>query len=658
MKKSFVFALVLALLLALAAPAFAFACQRSAQSLTVDGKTITCDKYNIEGSNYFKLRDLAKLLDGTGSQFDVGWDADQQLVTITTNHAYTTPNGTELVVGADKSATAVLSAQTIMIDGVVRRDLSVFNIGGSNFFQLREMGKALGFDVDYDAASNTAIVASRGAAPTGAADIRVTDLCGLTGRLVNAAGYSEYYSFFLPKISGADTAYIRSVNAAVQEIYEQHVQTSLSNLAEYGALSTYCVCYRYAVNGGIHSLLITADSDWGENYYWCFNFDDAGNKVDNAAVLKAAGMTEAGFTAAAKAFLTDYTDLSEYDGVDPEFWKPYQEQTIAADNCSAAMPMALLGDGSLCFIATIYTPAGAGQYDYALKFTGKDKIEMYGSFGRILCTRFGGAWLVDGVDGDGMSILLDFFTVGDQLTMEVTAFDAEYGSVFYYFAADVSAVNEADMLRGDLDSVTLSLLSYCPDVLGGSYYGDPGVYTVTFADDAITFSDFAGGTAVVAERFTARRAYLDDLGLDDPVPGTNYDLFDFDAVAAAGITGIWYGTYNDLAGESHGLTLELTSWGEIKLRDVTDTAIPRVMDGSYYIAAEGDQMAPVGDVVFHLVSRAGYKMPSLGNCTMTVGNDGNLRITDSFDGLTQAGNGTTVTLKPVPSLRSTVYTEP
>ena len=59
MKKSLIFALVLALLLALAAPAFAFAIERSAQNLTVDGKTVRCDKYNIEGSNYFKLRDLA-----------------------------------------------------------------------------------------------------------------------------------------------------------------------------------------------------------------------------------------------------------------------------------------------------------------------------------------------------------------------------------------------------------------------------------------------------------------------------------------------------------------------------------------------------------------------------------------------------------------------
>ena len=160
MKKALTIILTLALLLALGAPALAFSAQLSAQNLTVNGRTVACEKYNIDGSNYFKLRDLAKLLDGTASQFDVGWDEVNKLVSITAGHAYTTPNGQELVVGADNSASAQVSAQTIMINGAVRTDLTVYNIGGSNFFKLREMGDALGFNVDYNATTNTAIVAS------------------------------------------------------------------------------------------------------------------------------------------------------------------------------------------------------------------------------------------------------------------------------------------------------------------------------------------------------------------------------------------------------------------------------------------------------------------------------------------------------------------
>ena len=132
----------------------------SPQKLMVDGKAINCEKYNIDGSNYFKLRDLAAVLTGTGSQFNVGYDSATSTVTITTGEAYT-PAATDLVVGADNSASAQPSSQAILIDGARHSELTVYNIGGSNFFQLRELGNVLGFDVGYDQATNTATVSSR-----------------------------------------------------------------------------------------------------------------------------------------------------------------------------------------------------------------------------------------------------------------------------------------------------------------------------------------------------------------------------------------------------------------------------------------------------------------------------------------------------------------
>lgn len=49
-----------------------------------------------------------------------------------------------------------------MIDGKAVDGLSIYNIGGNNYFKLRDLGDALGFTVDYDADSNTAIVLSKG----------------------------------------------------------------------------------------------------------------------------------------------------------------------------------------------------------------------------------------------------------------------------------------------------------------------------------------------------------------------------------------------------------------------------------------------------------------------------------------------------------------
>ncbi len=209
MKKSLVFALILALLFALAGPACAFTAQRSAQKLTVDGKPVECDKYNIDNLNYFKLRDLAQLLKGTESQFDVSWDAAKNQVVVTTKRAYAKPDGTELKIGEDLSKTAQPSKQTVVIDGAVRSDLKAYNIGGNNFFQLRELGDLLGFDVDYNEASNTAIVLSRKTAPTPApagGPVTVTDM---TGREITLDKPAER----IVALSAADCEFLFAIGA-------------------------------------------------------------------------------------------------------------------------------------------------------------------------------------------------------------------------------------------------------------------------------------------------------------------------------------------------------------------------------------------------------------------------------------------------------------
>lgn len=157
---------------------------RTSQKLMVDGSYVNCEIYNIDGSNYFKLRDLAYILNGTGSQFAVGYNAATRTVTVETGADYV-PNGSELVIGEDKSALAVPSTQTIWIDGAPNSGLSAYNIGGNNFFKLRDLGNAVGFEVDYDAATATMLVESREAAPkpapvAGAVDCRRVTAEGIT----------------------------------------------------------------------------------------------------------------------------------------------------------------------------------------------------------------------------------------------------------------------------------------------------------------------------------------------------------------------------------------------------------------------------------------------------------------------------------------------
>ena len=146
-----------------APPAGAAEVRLSTQALKVNGVEVRCCAYNIDGSNYFRLRDLALLLRDTGSRFSVDYDGEAQAVVIVTGEPYT-PIGGELELGEDLSATARHSPQRIFIDGQERSDLDAYNIGGeagSNYFKLRDLETALGFHVNYDEDSRTVLLRTR-----------------------------------------------------------------------------------------------------------------------------------------------------------------------------------------------------------------------------------------------------------------------------------------------------------------------------------------------------------------------------------------------------------------------------------------------------------------------------------------------------------------
>ena len=65
----------------------------------MDGAPVGLTAYNINGNNYFKLRDLAALLNGTQAQFQVGWNDAARTITLTTDAAYTASNRNAFQVG-------------------------------------------------------------------------------------------------------------------------------------------------------------------------------------------------------------------------------------------------------------------------------------------------------------------------------------------------------------------------------------------------------------------------------------------------------------------------------------------------------------------------------------------------------------------------------
>ena len=116
--------------------------------LAVNGVEQDPTVYKIGDSNYFKIRDVAAMLDGTGKQFAVGYDGQLKSVTATTGQGYARQPGDLAGAPAGGNKTAEISSDTIYVNGE-KVDAEVYKIDGSNYFKLRDLGKALDFYVGW-----------------------------------------------------------------------------------------------------------------------------------------------------------------------------------------------------------------------------------------------------------------------------------------------------------------------------------------------------------------------------------------------------------------------------------------------------------------------------------------------------------------------------
>lgn len=130
----------------------------SPQRLMINGEFAPIAAYNVDGVNYFRLRDLAYMLNGTLVQFNAVWDEATSTVRLYSNTPYTVIGG-EMAAIPPGTRTAAPTNANFLLDGRPFAawpllEAAVLNIDGSNFFQLRYMAEALGFDVGFNAADN------------------------------------------------------------------------------------------------------------------------------------------------------------------------------------------------------------------------------------------------------------------------------------------------------------------------------------------------------------------------------------------------------------------------------------------------------------------------------------------------------------------------
>ena len=127
-------------------------------AVLINGKKTAFEAYNIEGSNYFKLRDLAYALNGSAGQFNVWAEGAGSALTVMlkAQTAYV-PVGGEMTVSGSTAADALRRVPKTQLAGSALT-LGTYNIGGYNYVKLRDVGAALDFGVGWDNASRTVSV--------------------------------------------------------------------------------------------------------------------------------------------------------------------------------------------------------------------------------------------------------------------------------------------------------------------------------------------------------------------------------------------------------------------------------------------------------------------------------------------------------------------
>ncbi len=126
-------------------PAKTYTAVSTSSAVLVDGNEKAFEAYNIDGYNYFKLRDIAYALNGSTKQFEVNWDESKNAINLKTGNSYTAAGG-ELTAGNGKNKTALSSTAELYINGN-KVSAQAYNIDGMNYYKLRDVAKAVNFAV-------------------------------------------------------------------------------------------------------------------------------------------------------------------------------------------------------------------------------------------------------------------------------------------------------------------------------------------------------------------------------------------------------------------------------------------------------------------------------------------------------------------------------
>lgn len=193
MKKKISLLLVVLMLVTFMPMSMAVSEERSmesSQKFTVNGEAVPIRAYIINGKNYLRLRDVAAALKGTKAQFQVDYDKEKNLVMIETNKPYEDLSNTKIY-SSQKKLWATMKDMDILFNGKERKLKSAFIID-TNYIELRDLAKLMGFDVSYDAPTKTVAITSDKVKMPCLLDFELEDFDGNKRNIADILAEHEY----------------------------------------------------------------------------------------------------------------------------------------------------------------------------------------------------------------------------------------------------------------------------------------------------------------------------------------------------------------------------------------------------------------------------------------------------------------------------------
>jgi D-alanyl-D-alanine carboxypeptidase len=130
------------------------------------GKTATLSTFGVQDTAYYRLRDIAVLLNGTALQFDIAWDASTGRIALLPGAVYTgdpalssSESGKAVLVAAKRPGLQVGKSS----DELSAYELSAYALNGTNYFKLDDILTLLGLSASDGGAG--VLVIAPGPAP-------------------------------------------------------------------------------------------------------------------------------------------------------------------------------------------------------------------------------------------------------------------------------------------------------------------------------------------------------------------------------------------------------------------------------------------------------------------------------------------------------------